>query len=228
MMLFFYLHTHTQTLHNETHTSLYFKILPRTRTCTYACWSLGGVKQYSENLGEFLRGDKIENSAYQVRHLFWHHHRNIIKNVNTIFLITWNLFGNCLLFCFYKTHWKYSELLSFVRNYEYFDFFSLILATIFCPYVPLVFFLLVCLPLGIILTVVPIFSFSLPLLVCLSHSLPLSMPAYVCFSLTFSHYLSFSHSFSFSLSMYLFLLLSPCFYLSLLSLSPALKLWPID
>ena len=27
----------------------------------------GGVKPYAENLGEFLRGDKIENSAYEVR-----------------------------------------------------------------------------------------------------------------------------------------------------------------
>ena len=28
---------------------------------------LGGVKLYAENLGEFLRGDKIENSPYEVR-----------------------------------------------------------------------------------------------------------------------------------------------------------------
>lgn len=27
----------------------------------------GGVKLYAENLGEFLRGDKIENSPYEVR-----------------------------------------------------------------------------------------------------------------------------------------------------------------
>jgi transmembrane 9 superfamily protein 2/4 len=30
------------------------------------CKPKGGVKPYSENLGEFLRGDRIENSAYQI------------------------------------------------------------------------------------------------------------------------------------------------------------------
>lgn len=30
------------------------------------CKPKGGVKPYSENLGEFLRGDRIENSAYEV------------------------------------------------------------------------------------------------------------------------------------------------------------------
>jgi transmembrane 9 superfamily member 2/4 len=30
------------------------------------CKPGGGVKPYSENLGEFLRGDRIENSAYEV------------------------------------------------------------------------------------------------------------------------------------------------------------------
>lgn len=30
------------------------------------CKPKGGVKPYSENLGEFLRGDRIENSAYDV------------------------------------------------------------------------------------------------------------------------------------------------------------------
>ena len=30
------------------------------------CKPPGGVKPYSENLGEFLRGDRIENSAYEV------------------------------------------------------------------------------------------------------------------------------------------------------------------
>jgi hypothetical protein len=32
------------------------------------CRPKDGVKPYSENLGEFLRGDRIENSAYEV---FW-------------------------------------------------------------------------------------------------------------------------------------------------------------
>ena len=31
------------------------------------CRPKGGIKPYSENLGEFLRGDRIENSAYEVR-----------------------------------------------------------------------------------------------------------------------------------------------------------------
>lgn len=31
------------------------------------CQPKGGVKPYSENLGEFLSGDRIENSAYEVR-----------------------------------------------------------------------------------------------------------------------------------------------------------------
>ena len=31
------------------------------------CKPKEGVKPYSENLGEFLRGDRIENSAYEVR-----------------------------------------------------------------------------------------------------------------------------------------------------------------
>ena len=31
------------------------------------CKPSEGVKKYSENLGEFLRGDRIENSAYDVR-----------------------------------------------------------------------------------------------------------------------------------------------------------------
>jgi transmembrane 9 superfamily protein 2/4 len=30
------------------------------------CKPLKGVKNYAENLGEFLRGDRIENSAYSV------------------------------------------------------------------------------------------------------------------------------------------------------------------
>ena len=34
---------------------------------TYYLMLLGGVKLYAENLGEFLRGDKIENSPYEVR-----------------------------------------------------------------------------------------------------------------------------------------------------------------
>ena len=28
---------------------------------------IDGIKPYAENLGEFLTGDKIENSAYDVR-----------------------------------------------------------------------------------------------------------------------------------------------------------------
>lgn len=34
---------------------------------TYYLMLSGGVKLYAENLGEFLRGDKIENSPYEVR-----------------------------------------------------------------------------------------------------------------------------------------------------------------
>jgi len=30
------------------------------------CQPVGGIKPYSENLGEFLRGDRIENSAYEI------------------------------------------------------------------------------------------------------------------------------------------------------------------
>lgn len=30
------------------------------------CRPIEGVKSYSENLGEFLRGDRIENSRYEV------------------------------------------------------------------------------------------------------------------------------------------------------------------
>lgn len=33
------------------------------------CKPDGGVKPYSENLGEFLRGDRIENSAYEVLYM---------------------------------------------------------------------------------------------------------------------------------------------------------------
>lgn len=33
------------------------------------CKPKDGVKPYSENLGEFLRGDRIENSAYEVSEL---------------------------------------------------------------------------------------------------------------------------------------------------------------
>lgn len=31
------------------------------------CKPPGGIKEYSENLGEFLTGDRIENSPYEVR-----------------------------------------------------------------------------------------------------------------------------------------------------------------
>ena len=68
-------HTHTDTYYMM----ILIQLLSPTliHTFTYARETLGGVKQYSENLGEFLRGDKIENSAYQVRRFWERQYRNI-------------------------------------------------------------------------------------------------------------------------------------------------------
>ncbi len=53
------------------------------------CKPKGGVKPYSENLGEFLRGDRIENSAYEVRLLSQRFFRNDLLRSNFIFLYTY-------------------------------------------------------------------------------------------------------------------------------------------
>jgi transmembrane 9 superfamily protein 2/4 len=37
------------------------------------CKPKEGVKPYAENLGEFLRGDRIENSSYEVQFFFFDH-----------------------------------------------------------------------------------------------------------------------------------------------------------
>lgn len=42
------------------------------------CKPKGGVKPYSENLGEFLRGDRIENSAYEVSGVALRKHVNFV------------------------------------------------------------------------------------------------------------------------------------------------------
>lgn len=51
-------------LNSSTHTQL-----PYDYYSLKFCKPADGVKPYSENLGEFLDGDRIENSAYEVK--FW-------------------------------------------------------------------------------------------------------------------------------------------------------------
>lgn len=53
---------------SSTHT-----LLPYDYYSLNFCAPDGGVKSYSENLGEFLRGDRIENSAYKI---------NMLENLN--------------------------------------------------------------------------------------------------------------------------------------------------
>ena len=96
-------HTHTHTPAHNTwwhwYNSYYqpLKVIPLIHTYTYARETLGGVKQYSENLGEFLRGDKIENSAYQVRRFWERQYRNIVHNMGIIhdYKYYWRNFEYC-------------------------------------------------------------------------------------------------------------------------------------
>ena len=118
-------HTHTHTTWWHWYNSYHqpWKVIPLIHTYTYARETLGGVKQYSENLGEFLRGDKIENSAYQVRRFL---RTSVSKNcskygynswIQTLlkefwillfdlcwllhYRENWNLCGQCLIYRFY-------------------------------------------------------------------------------------------------------------------------------
>lgn len=57
-----YIHVTVTVVVSSVHT-----LLPYDYYSLKFCKPKEGVKSYAENLGEFLRGDRIENSAYEVR-----------------------------------------------------------------------------------------------------------------------------------------------------------------
>ena len=56
------------------------------------CKPKEGVKPYGENLGEFLRGDRIENSAYEVRILLWYFY--FYSYIKQSFFIKFHLYSS--------------------------------------------------------------------------------------------------------------------------------------